>query len=446
MIDTKYIEPASGKLTVFLPGLGAVATTMIAGVMLARQGKGTPVGSLTQLGKFRDEAGKSTPIKDAAPLAQLDQLEFAAWDIFPENAYESAKHAGVLNNEHLELVREQLTAIEPMPGAFFPEYVKRLHGTHIKRGASKADLVEQLRADIRRTLEEKKSTRGVAVWTGSTEVYTTPGTVHATIADFEAGLRRSDPSITSSQLYAWAFIKERIPFANGSPNLAVDFPAALDLAREYRVSVGGKDFKTGQTMMKTVLAPALKTRLLGLRGWYSTNILGNRDGEVLDDADSFRSKEVSKLGVLESILQPEENHELYGNLVHKVRIDYYPPRGDDKEGWDNIDLFGWLGYPMQIKVNFLCKDSILAAPIVLDLALLMDLSQRAGFHGIQDWLSFYFKSPQHEAGTEPMHNLFEQEAVVMAKLRMLAGLAAAGPISSEGAADSDVRLPKTKVA
>jgi myo-inositol-1-phosphate synthase len=395
---------------------------MIAGVMLARKGKGTAVGSMTQLGTMAvgdGKAGSSVPLRDFAPLARLDQLAFAAWDIFPEDAYASAKHAGVLRDEHLDLVREELAAIQPMKGAFHPEYVKRLHGTHIKRGSSKADLVEQLRVDIRETLASKGATRGVAVWTGSTEVYTTPGTVHETIESFEAGLRRSDPGITNSQLYAWAFLKERIPFANGSPNVAVDFPAALQLARELRVAVGGKDFKTGQTLVKTALGPMLKARMLGLRGWYSTNILGNRDGEVLDDADSFRAKEVSKLGVLETILEPERNPELYGQLVHKVRIDYYPPRGDDKEGWDNIDLFGWLGYPMQMKVNFLCKDSILAAPIVLDLALLLDLAQRAGRHGLQDWLSFYFKSPQHEAHLRPEHDLFAQERVLREALRAI---------------------------
>ena len=424
------IPPADGRLAVFLPGLGAVATTMIAGVMLARKGLGVPVGSMTQLGTMRIGAepeggggsgggGTSPLVRDYAPLAALDQLEFAAWDIFPEDAYASAKHAGVLRDEHLDLVREELAAIEPMKGAFYPEYVKRLHGTHIKRGATKANLVEQLRADIRETLRTKGASRGVAVWTGSTEVYTTPGPVHETIADFEAGLRRNDPGITNSQLYAWAFLKERIPFANGSPNLTVDFPAALQLAREMRVAVGGKDFKTGQTLIKTVLAPMLKARLLGVRGWYSTNILGNRDGEVLDDADSFRAKEVSKLGVLETILEPEVNPELYGKLVHKVRIDYYPPRGDDKEGWDNIDLFGWLGYNMQLKLNFLCKDSILAAPIVLDIALLLDFAQRRGRHGIQDWLSFFFKSPQHDAKELPVHDLFAQERLLKTTLRAL---------------------------
>jgi myo-inositol-1-phosphate synthase len=444
--QSNYIESADGGLTVFLPGLGAVATTMIAGVLLARRGLGTPVGSLTQLGKIRVANGSSdsiVPIRDYVPISTLSQIDFAAWDIFPEDAYESAKHAGVLDSHHLEFIRDELRAIKPMRGAFHPEYVKRLHGTHVKVGKTKADLVDQLRADIRETLHTKRSSRGVAVWCGSTEIYTTPGPVHASITAFEAGLRRNDPGITNSQLYAWAFIKERIPFANGSPNLAVDFPAALQLAREYRVSVAGKDFKTGQTLIKTVLAPALKARMLGLRGWYSTNILGNRDGEVLDDADSFRSKEVSKLGVLETILEPEETPELYGELVHKVRIDYYPPRGDDKEGWDNIDLFGWLGYRMQMKINFLCKDSILAAPIVLDLALLLDLSQRAGLHGIQDWLSFYFKSPQHELGVEPLHDLFAQELVLKNKLRSLMLESALFEVD---AADSDVRLPDVRVA
>ena len=441
MSNVNHIESAKGKLTVFLPGLGAVATTMIAGVMLARRGQGVPVGSMTQLGKIKVGSGsdvQTSMVQDYVPIAALDQLEFAAWDIFPDDAYESAKHAGVLNNEHLELVREDLSAIKPMTGAFYPEYVKRLHGTHIKKGPSKADLVEQIRADIRETLKAKKSSRGAAVWTGSTEIYTTPGPVHQSISEFEAGLKRSDSGITNSQLYAWAFLKERIAFANGSPNLAVDFPAALDLARELRVPVGGKDFKTGQTLMKTVLAPMLKTRSLGLRGWYSTNILGNRDGEVLDDADSFRSKEVSKLGVLENILEPSDNPELYGKMDHKVRIDYYPPRGDDKEGWDNIDLFGWMGYRMSIKINFLCKDSILAAPIVLDLALFMDLAQRSGMHGIQDWLSFYFKSPQHLDNALAEHDLFQQKTNLENALRALMGDEGTETVK---ASDSGPRLP-----
>jgi myo-inositol-1-phosphate synthase len=416
-------RPAEGQLALFLPGLGAVATTLIAGVMLARRHKGTPVGSLTQLGNLCLEGGRSgtlLPIREAVPLAGLSALQFAAWDIFPDNGYESAKHAGVLKPEHLDEVREELSGVAPMPGAFFPEYVKRLHGTHVKKGSSKADLVEQLRADIRGFMKARGCARGVAVWCGSTEVYTTPSSVHESIAAFEAGLAKSDPAITSSQLYSWACLLEGIPFANGSPNLTTDFPAIHELARERHIPIAGKDFKTGQTLMKTVIAPALSARRLGVRGWYSTNVLGNRDGEVLDDADSFKAKEVSKLGVLENIFEPAENPELYGNVTHKVRIDYYPPRGDDKEGWDNIDLFGWLGYPMQMKINFLCKDSILAAPVVLDLALFMDLAQRSGMFGVQEWLSFYFKSPM-TAGGDAEHDLFAQQEKLENCLRMLGG-------------------------
>ncbi len=417
------VRPAEGQLAVFLPGLGAVATTLIAGVMLARRHKAVPVGSLTQLGNLCLEGGRTgtlLPIREVVPLAGLAALEFAAWDIFPDNAYESAKHAGVLRAEHLEEVREELGAIAPMTGAFYPEYVKRLSGTHIKKGPSKADLVEQLRADIRGFLKDKGCQRGVAVWCGSTEVYTTPSPVHASVQTFEAGLAKSDSAITSSQLYGWACMLEGIPFTNGSPNLIVDFPAAHELARERHIPIAGKDFKTGQTLMKTVIAPALSARRLGVRGWYSTNVLGNRDGEVLDDADSFRAKEVSKLGVLENIFEPAENPELYGNVTHKVRIDYYPPRGDDKEGWDNIDLFGWLGYPMQMKINFLCKDSILAAPVALDLALFMDLAQRSDMSGVMDWLSFYFKSPM-TAGGEADHDLFVQQEKLEDCLRTLGG-------------------------
>jgi myo-inositol-1-phosphate synthase len=325
-------------------------------------------------------------------------------------------------------VKDELSRVVPMPAVFYPEYVKRLHGTHVKSGkgkngsgASKADMVEALRHDIRTFVRERRCDRAVGIWCGSTEVYTRAADVHASIATFEKGLSRSDPAITNSQIYAWAFLKERIPFANGSPNLMIDFPAAWELAREVRVPIAGKDFKTGQTLMKTIIAPGLKSRMLGVRGWYSTNILGNRDGEVLDDPDSFRAKEVSKLGVLEHILQPKLYADLYGNFVHKVRIDYYPPRGDDKEGWDSIDLFGWLGYPMQMKINFLCRDSILAAPIVLDLALFLDLAQRVGFHGTQEWLSFYFKSPMHAPDVYPEHDLFIQQKKLKNTLRWMMG-------------------------
>jgi myo-inositol-1-phosphate synthase len=425
------IGPAAGKLGVLLPGMGAVATTTMAGVLLARKGRALPVGSLTQMGTIRlgrRTEGRAPRIADLVPLAGLDQLEFGGWDIFEDTAFEAAAHAKVLEPNHLEEVREELHAIQPMRGVFYPGYVKRLHGMHTKSARSKAEMVEQVRQDIRAFKRDRKCDRLVAVWCGSTEAYLVPAQAHASITAFEEGLRVDDPAISNAQIYAWACIRERVPFANGAPNLCVDFPAVWDLARECGVPIAGKDFKTGQTLMKTILAPGFKARMLGLHGWYSTNILGNRDGEVLDDPDSFRTKEVSKLGVLEHILQSElgQVHEklyeqLYGQLVHKVRIDYYPPRGDAKEGWDNIDLFGWLGYPMQVKVNFLCRDSILAAPIVLDLALFLDLAHRAGFHGTQEWLSFYFKSPMTAPGLYPEHDLFIQLMKLKNTLRWMKG-------------------------
>ncbi len=418
------IQPARGKLAVLLPGLGAVATTFIAGVMLARRGIGVPVGSLSQLGTIRlgkrDEA-KTPKISDALPIAKLDQLEFGAWDLFEDDAYASAKHANVLKPEHLEAIKEELLQIKPMKAVFYPEFVKRLHGTHVKTGPTKADMVEQLRADIRNFIRDKGCDRAVAVWCGSTEIYTEPTAPHATIKTFERALVDSHPAITNSQMYAWALLKEKVPFANGSPNVALDFPAARELARLNEVPICGKDFKTGQTLMKTIIAPGLKARMIGIRGWYSTNILGNRDGEVLDDPDSFRAKEVSKLGVLESVLKPKEHPELYGNITHKIRIDYYPPRGDDKEGWDNIDIFGWMGYPMQMKIDFLCRDSILAAPIVLDLALFIDLAHRAGMRDTQEWLGFYFKSPMALTEREPDHDLFLQLKTLKNTLRWMLG-------------------------
>jgi myo-inositol-1-phosphate synthase len=420
----KEIKKPEGKLAVLLPGLGAVSTTMIAGVMLARRGLGRPIGSMTQLGTIRlgkRTEGRAPFVKDFLPLAGLDQLEFGAWDLFPDDAYEAAKHAAVLEPHHIEAVRDELEAIKPMKAVFYPEYVKRLHGTHVKTGSNKADMVEQLRADIRRFIAERHCDRAVAVWTASTEVYIAPTAVHQSIEAFEAGLQKNDPAISNSQIYAWACLKERVPFANGAPNLTVDFPAAWDLARQNGVPIAGKDFKTGQTLMKTIIAPGLKARMLGIAGWFSTNILGNRDGEVLDDPDSFKSKEVSKLGVLEHILQPHVYTELYGKLFHKVRIEYYPPRGDAKEGWDNIDIFGWLGYPMQIKIDFLCRDSILAAPIVLDLALLMDLASRAGFSGTQEWLSFFWKSPMHAPTLYPEHDLFIQSMKLKNTMRWMMG-------------------------
>jgi myo-inositol-1-phosphate synthase len=414
------IRPADGRLAVLLPGMGAVATTFIAGVLLARRGLGLPIGSLTQLGSL-EVGGRAVRLEDFLPLARLDALVFGGWDIFPESAYEAAVHAQVLEPRHLTPVREELEAIRPMKAAFLPQYVRRLHGPHVKEAETKAELVEQLRADIRRFLQEHGCTRAVAIWCGSTETHVSPGPVHQSVEAFEQGLRTNDSAITNSQLYAWACLQEGVPMANGAPNLASDFPAAAELARRCEVALAGKDFKTGQTLLKTVIAPALKARQLGIRGWFSTNILGNRDGEVLDDPESFRSKELTKKGVLEDILQPHANPALYGELFHKVRIEYYPPRGDAKEGWDNVDLFGWLGYPMQLKVDFLCRDSILAAPLVLDLALLLDFAQRAGCIGTQDWLGFYFKSPMTLPGQPADHDLFVQSAALQRRLRELMG-------------------------
>ena len=405
------VLPAEGKLGILLPGMGAVATTTIAGVLLARKGLAHPIGSLTQMGTIRlgrRTENNSPAIRDFLPLARLDDVVFGAWDIFPDNAYESAVHADVLNREHLDQVRDEMEAIVPMRGVFYPQYVRRLNGTFIKTGRNKAEMVEQLREDIRNFKRDNGCTRAVAVWCGSTEVFVSPNGCQHSVESFEQALEYDAPTISNSQLYAWACIKEGVPFANGAPNLSVDFPAAWELAKREGVPIAGKDFKTGQTLMKTVLAPMLKARMLGIRGWFSTNILGNRDGEVLDDPESFKSKENTKLGVLDYILQPEVYKELYGDIFHKVRIEYYPPRGDAKEGWDNIDLFGWLGYPMQMKIDFLCRDSILAAPIVLDLALLLDFAKRAGWSGIQEWLSFYFKCPMTAPGLYPEHDLFIQ--------------------------------------
>ena len=417
------VAPATGRLGLLMPGMGAVATTVIAGIMLARRGLAAPIGSLTQLGSLpmrRGDASSEVPMREALPLAGLDQIAFGGWDLFPDDALATATNAEVLSDKHLNLVADELRAVRPMSAVFYPEFVRRLHGTNVKTAPSKADMVTQVREDIRRFMRDEKCDRAVAVWCGSTEVYREPGPVHATIESFEAGLRASDPGISNSQIYAWACLQEGVPFANGSPSLTVDIPAVLELAKVRGVAIGGKDFKTGQTLMKTLIAPGLKTRMLGVRGWYSTNILGNRDGEVLDDPESFKSKEVSKLGVLESILRKDKMPELYGNISHTVRIDYYPPRGDQKEGWDNIDLFGWMGYPMQIKVNFLCRDSILAAPVVLDLALFLDLAQRAGMSGMQDWLGFYFKAPMSPAGTNPEHDLFAQHERLHDTLRRVA--------------------------
>lgn len=419
------IKPVEGKLGVLLPGMGAVGTTFIAGTLLARKGIASPVGSLTQMGRLRlgkRTDGRSPLIRDFAPLASMDDLVFGGWDLFTDNAYEAAVEADVLSREHLNAVKEQLCAIKPMQSVFFPEFVKRLRGENVKAGGDKMELAEAVREDIRRFKTENGLSRCVAVWCGSTEVFRERTAVHESLSSFEDGLRRSDPAISPSQVYAYACLREEVGFANGAPHLTIgDVPALLELARETQTPVSGKDFKTGQTLMKTILAPGLRARALGIRGWFSTNILGNRDGEVLDDPESFKSKEVSKLGVLETILQPELEPELYGDLYHKVRINYYPPRGDQKEGWDNIDIFGWLGYPMQIKVDFLCRDSILAAPLVLDLVLFTDLAQRAGLYGIQEWLSFYFKSPITPPGLYPENNLFVQLGKLKNTLRWMQG-------------------------
>jgi myo-inositol-1-phosphate synthase len=419
------IAPATGTLGVLCVGLGAVASTFIAGVENARRGRAAPIGSLTQMGTIRlgKRPENRTPlIKDLVPLAGLDSLVFGAWDPIPDNAYESALKCGVLDrHEHVEPIAAFLKGITPMPAVFDQHYVKRLQGTNVKAGKTKRELAELLRQDIRAFKAKHQCDRLVIVWCASTEVFIAPGPAHQSLAAFEQAMEANDPAIAPSMLYAWAAIQEGVPFANGAPNLCCDFPALEGLAKAKGVAIGGKDFKTGQTMIKTVLAPMFKARMLGVAGWYSTNILGNRDGEVLDDPESFKTKEESKLGVLEYILQPQLYPQLYGNIFHKVRINYYPPRGDNKEGWDNIDIVGWLGYPMQIKVDFLCRDSILAAPLVLDLALFFDLAQRAGLSGIQEWLSFYFKSPQVAAGLYPEHDLFIQLTKLKNTLRFLVG-------------------------
>jgi len=418
------IEDAQGKLGVLLVGLGAVSSTFIAGVELIKKGVGQPIGSLTQFGTIRlgKRTEKRTPrIRDFVPLASLNDLTFGAWDIFPDNAYQAALRAGVLERGLLDLVRTELEAVVPWRAVFDREYVKRLNGPHMKQGATKFDLAQQLMADIDAFRAGAGVARTVMVWCGSTESFLKAGTVHGSLANFEAGLRTNDPAIAPSMIYAYAALSRGVPFANGAPNLTVDIPALTELAERNRVPVCGKDFKTGQTLMKTIIAPGLKARMLGLTGWFSTNILGNRDGEVLDEPSSFKTKEESKLSVLDVMLQQELYPELYKGYVHQVNIHYYPPRGDNKEGWDNIDIFGWLGYPMQIKINFLCRDSILAAPLVLDLALFVDLAQRAGMKGIQEWLSFYFKSPQTAVGLYPEHDLFIQLMKLKNTLRYLRG-------------------------
>jgi myo-inositol-1-phosphate synthase len=424
MKQAHTVRPATGKLGILMPGMGAVATTFIAGVEAVRTGIARPIGSLTQMGTIR--LGKRTDdrsphIKEFIPLASLDQIEFAGWDPIPDNAYQAALKAGVLEKELLNQVRDRLESIVPMPAVFDSKYVKKLDGPNVKKGKNWMELADQVREDIRRFKTEKKLDRVVMVWCGSTEIYLEAKPVHQSVKAFEEGLKANDPAISPSMVYAYAALKEHVPYANGAPNLSADIPAMVELAKEMHVPICGKDFKTGQTLMKTILAPGFRARLLGVNGWYSTNILGNRDGEVLDDPESFKTKEVSKLGVLESILQPKLNPELYGNMFHKVSINYYPPRGDNKEGWDNIDIFGWLGYPMQIKVDFLCRDSILAAPIVLDLALFLDFAGRANMSGIQEWLSFYFKSPQTAPGLYAEHDLFIQLMKLKNNLRHVMG-------------------------
>ena len=404
--------------------MGAVSTTTIAGVIAVRRGLAKPIGSLTQMGTIRlgkRTEGRSPLIKDFVPLASLDDVVFGGWDIFEEDSYEAARTAGVLEPSLLEQVKPEMQAIRPWPAVFDRRYVKRLDGPNVKKGANKRELAEQLRDDIKRFKAEHKLERLVMIWCGSTEIYLTESEAHASVESFEQALEANDPNIPSSMIYAYAAIKEGIPYANAAPNLSADVPALLQLAEQTGSPVAGKDLKTGQTLIKTIIAPGLKARLLGVEGWYSTNILGNRDGEVLDDPESFKTKEESKKSVLDYILQPNLYPELYEKLCHVVRINYYPPRGDNKEGWDNIDIFGWLGYPMQLKINFLCRDSILAAPIVLDVALMLDLAKRAGMDGIQEWLSFYFKSPMHAPGLYPEHDLFIQMMKLKNTLRFLRG-------------------------
>ncbi len=418
------VAPAEGRLGVLTPGMGAVGTTFIAGVLSVRRGFHKPFGSLTQMGTVR--LGKRTDarvpkISELVPLAGLDDIVFGGWDIFEDDAYQAALTAGALGRDVLDDIKDELADIRPMKGVFDRDYVKKLDGPHVKTGGTKWDYAQQVMEDIERFKADNNVARLVMVWCGSTEVFLEKTPVHESLETFEAGMKANDPGIAPSMVYAYAAAKMGIPYANGAPNLTVDIPAFSELARETQTPLVGKDFKTGQTLMKTILAPGLKARMLGLDGWFSTNILGNRDGEVLDDPGSFKTKEASKLSVLEEILQPDLYPDLYGDFYHKVRINYYPPRGDNKEGWDNIDIFGWLGYKMQVKIDFLCRDSILAAPIVLDLALFLDLAKRAGFTGIQEWLSFYFKSPMTLPELYPEHDLFIQQMKLKNTLRYIAG-------------------------
>ncbi|RNI21879.1 inositol-3-phosphate synthase [Rufibacter latericius] len=418
------VKNADGRLGILMPGLGAVATTLIAGVESIKKGFSQPVGSLTQMGRIR--LGKRTDdrfplIKEFVPLADLENIVFGGWDVYADNVFEAAVNAKVLEPMLLHAIKPELEALKPMKAVFDKAYARNLDGTHVKEGADKMALAEMLMDDIREFKEANNCERLVMVWCGSTEIYTEESEVHQSIEAFEAGLRGNDPAIAPSMIYAYAAIKMGVPFANGAPNLTVDIPALVELAKEHGIAVSGKDFKTGQTLMKTILAPGLHARALGVKGWFSSNILGNRDGYVLDAPENFKTKEVSKLSVLDEIFRPESNPELYGDMYHKVRINYYPPHGDNKESWDNIDIFGWLGYQMQIKINFLCRDSILAAPLVLDLALFTDLAQRAGMSGIQEWLSFYYKSPQTAEGLAPEHDIFKQLMKLQNTLRHMMG-------------------------
>jgi myo-inositol-1-phosphate synthase len=424
MGEKRDIRPATGKLGILTPGMGAVSSTFVAGVEAVRHGLRLPIGSFTQMGHIRlgkRTDGRQPLVRNFLPLADIQDLVFGGWDIFPDSIYEAGLKAGVLERDLLEQLKTPLHAIRPMPAVFDQYYVKKLQGDHVKKGKHKMELAEALMQDITNFKAQNGCDRVVMVWCGSTEIFIKRSEVHQTLAGFEKGLRENHPDIAPSMVYAYAALKMGIPYANGAPNLSADFPALAQLAKENDAPTCGKDFKTGQTLLKTVLAPAFKARLLGVSGWFSTNILGNRDGEVLDDPESFRTKEESKLGVLGSILQPDLYPDLYGNLYHKVRINYYPPRGDNKEGWDNIDIFGWCGMPMQIKVDFLCRDSILAAPLVLDLALLLDLASRTGFGGIQEWLSFFFKSPVVPDGLYPEHDLFIQQKKLKNTLRWMMG-------------------------
>ncbi len=418
------IAPADGKLGVLIPGLGAVSTTFMAGVEAIKRGLAEPIGSLTQMATIR--LGKRTEhrtprIRDFVPLARMEDLVFGGWDIFEDNAYQAALEAKVIEPALLEQVREPLEAVRPMKAVFDPEFVRRLNGPNVKQGGSNMDRAHMLMEDIENFRASTGAARLIMIWCGSTEVHHRPAPVHQTLQEFECGLMKNDPEIAPSQIYAYAAMQCGVPFANGAPNLTTEVPALLDLARERQIPLCGKDFKTGQTFLKTLIAPGMKARMLGISGWFSTNILGNRDGEVLEDPGSFKTKEETKLSVLEQILQPDLYPQLYKNLYHAVRINYYPPRGDSKEGWDNIDIFGWLGYPMQIKIDFLCRDSILAAPIVLDLVLFLDLAQRSGMRGIQEWLSFYFKAPMTAPGLYPEHDIFIQLMKLKNTLRWMQG-------------------------